>query len=128
VRRLTLLIYFLGPLFILGMGILFLLGFFRNDHWLGPAGKIIEFFINEETRDEDKRDDLLKATDQISFLFCTLIAFISLTNSLLASIFPGFPDLGLIYIIFAFVFVWPIRGYFIRIHRNKNKTPTIWPF
>ena len=121
--------YFLGPLFIIGMGVFFLLGFFRDDHWLGPAGKMIEFFINEDIGDkESKKDDLLKAADQVSFLFCVLIALVSLMNSLLASIFPGLTDLGLIYIIFAFVFVWPIRGYFIRFHRNKNKIPSIWPF
>jgi len=110
-------VFLLVTLYIICFGVLFAVDAFSEERWyfrLFTGGTQVS---NSEYK---SRKHLDKATNRFSFKLCMFVAVISLINGIVSYFYPRIVDLGLIYIIFVSVLIWPIRSVYRKSYNAKK--------
>ncbi len=99
--------FLLVTLYIIVFGILFAVDAFSEERWY------FRLFMGEtdiSAAEYESNKHLDKVTNRFCFKLCIFVALISLINGFVSYVYPKVVNLGLIYIVFVSIAIWPLRG------------------
>ena len=110
-------VFLLVTLYIIAFGILFAVDAFSEERWY------FSLFMGEtdiSASQYESKKHLDKATNRFCFKLCIFVAIISLINGFVSYVNPKIVDLGLIYIVFVSIVIWPIRSMYRKSYSSKK--------
>lgn len=121
------LLNFIFAVIIFMIGLMHLEGLFHKKNKKGIIKTMIDW--DRVLLSELDNETLIKKSDQLAFIICGIMSFLTFLNGLLAY-YINLPNVSIIFILIAVIATWPIRFLFLYAYKNKSvdKLPRIWPF